>query len=107
MEEVDVIVAIIVFGMGIDKFDVWFVIYYDILKSIENYYQEIGCVGWDGLEGCCVVFYFYKDILCLEKFLCDKFVVECEMGMQLMQEVMFYFEIIFCCCCFLLYYFGE
>jgi len=107
MEDVDVICATIAFGMGIDKPDVRFVMHYDIPKSIENYYQETGRAGRDGLGGRCIAFYAYKDILRLEKFLRDKPLMEREMGVQLMQEVMAYSETTACRRRFLLHYFGE
>jgi ATP-dependent DNA helicase RecQ len=107
MEDIDVICATIAFGMGIDKPDVRFVMHYDMPKSIENYYQETGRAGRDGLTGKCIAFYNYADILRLEKFLRDKPVAEREMGAQLMQEVVAYAETASCRRRFLLHYFGE
>lgn len=107
MEEMDVIVATIAFGMGIDKPDIRFVIHYDIPKSLENYYQETGRGGRDGLEGDCVVYFSYKDISKLEKLLRDKTVAERERNIQLINETVAYIESAQCRRQFLLHYFGE
>ncbi len=107
MEEMDVIVATIAFGMGIDKPDIRFVIHYDIPKSIENYYQETGRSGRDGMEGDCVVYFSYKDIGKLEKLLRDKTVSERERNIQLINETVAYIESAECRRSFILHYFGE
>lgn len=107
MEEADVIVATIAFGMGIDKPDVRFVIHHEIPKSLEGYYQETGRGGRDGGEGICLAFYSYDDILKLEKFLKNKHVAEQEIGQQLLAETVGYCETSICRRKFLLHYFGE
>jgi len=107
MEEVDVIVATIAFGMGIDKPDVRFVIHHDIPKSLEGYYQETGRAGRDDGEGVCLVFYSYDDIQKLEKFMKDKPVAEQEIAKQLLLETVSYAESAICRRKQLLHYFGE
>ncbi len=107
MEDIEVIVATIAFGMGIDKPDVRFVIHYDIPKSLEGYYQETGRAGRDGGEGRCIAFFSHKDLQKLEKFMVDKPATEQEIGKQLLKETAAYAESSLCRRKLILHYFGE